>query len=69
MMQRLVGTEERLLKTMHALHKDAIERAAAGDAETRTFMRVLHEEVLSRIATIGEHQTSSGRRHPPRIKR
>lgn len=26
----------------------------AGDEETRRYMRVLHEEVISRIATIGE---------------
>jgi hypothetical protein len=36
---------------MHRLAKPCVSRSA-GDAETRRYMRVLHEEVLSRIAGI-----------------
>jgi len=33
---------------------ELIARIAEGDQETRRYMRVLHEEVIARIATIGE---------------
>jgi archaellum component FlaC len=35
----------------------------AGDEETRRFMRVLHEEVIGRLAVIQEGQPSRGRRN------
>ncbi|MEQ1759414.1 MAG: hypothetical protein ABL986_13920 [Vicinamibacterales bacterium] len=34
----------------------------AGDEETRRYMRALHEDVISRIATIGEGRPSRRRR-------
>ena len=39
---------------MHALHRATLEAIKAGDEETRCQMRVLFEEAISRIATIGE---------------
>ena len=38
---------------------ELIARIAEGDEETRRYMRVLHEEVIARIAAIGE----GGRSH------
>jgi hypothetical protein len=38
----------------------------SGDEETRRYMRVLHEEVISRIATIGEARQSRSHRRPKR---
>ncbi len=34
----------------------------AGDDETRRYMRVLHEDVIARIATIGEGRPSRKKR-------
>ena len=40
-----------------------------GDEETRRLMRVLHEEVLSRIALLAEGRTARPRSRGPRRKR
>jgi hypothetical protein len=47
---RIALTEGALLHEMNQLD----QRAAARDEETRRFMRMLHEDVIARIATIGE---------------
>jgi hypothetical protein len=41
----------------------------SGDEETRRLMRVLHEEVLERIARIGEGQASRGQSRRPKAPR
>jgi len=43
-----------LREEMHAGFSALRAEISAGDEETRRYMRVLHEEVISRIATIGE---------------
>ena len=45
------ATEDRLVAAMHAAIGTAV---VASEHETRRYMRVLHEEVLERIRTIGE---------------
>jgi predicted nucleic acid-binding Zn-ribbon protein len=62
--QALVGLPERMVSLesqFQQLRSDVREEFAAlrmeirtGDLETRRFMRVLHEDVISRIAAIGE---------------
>lgn len=47
---RIALTEGALLHEMNQLD----ERAASRDAETRRFMKLLYEDALARIATIGE---------------
>lgn len=47
---RIALTESALLHEMNQLD----ERAASRDAETRRFMKMLYEDALARIATIGE---------------
>jgi hypothetical protein len=44
---------------MHARFETLEAALAEGLGETRRFMRVLHEEVLSRIALIGEGRPAS----------
>ena len=39
---------------MQMLHADLLTRIQEGDNETRRYMRVLHEEVLARIAALGD---------------
>jgi predicted nucleic acid-binding Zn-ribbon protein len=62
--QALVGLPERMVSLesqFQQLRSDVREEFAAlrmeirtGDLETRRFIRVLHEDVISRIAAIGE---------------
>jgi len=42
-----------------AVRTEIREEIRLGDEETRRYMRVLHEEVISRIATIQEGQVDS----------
>ena len=51
---RITLTEQALLYEMSQLD----ERAASRDADTRRFMRMMYEDLIDRIATLGE----SGRR-------
>jgi hypothetical protein len=46
--------DERLLEEIRKVEANLRREIQAGDEETRRFMRVLHEEVISRIAAIGE---------------
>ena len=46
-------TVEELRGEMRAMRDDLRGEIREGDEETRRYMRVLHEEVLSRIATLG----------------
>ena len=63
---RIIEGDEETRREMHealAAQTQRLERRIAdGDEETRRFMRVLHEDVISRIATIQEG-------HRPRRKR
>ena len=47
-------TRHELGKALAETRTELIARIAEGDEETRRYMRVLHEEVIARIATIGE---------------
>lgn len=47
-------TRRQLTKTLAETRTELIARNAEGDEETRRYMRALHEEVIVRIATIGE---------------
>ncbi len=49
-MARIALTEQALLHEMGQLD----ERAASRDAETRRLMRVLYEDLIDRITTLGE---------------
>ena len=48
------GTRRDLAETLAKTRTELIARIGEGDEETRRYMRVLHEEVIARIATIGE---------------
>jgi len=48
----MTGMEDRLREEMAAVAGGLREEIRTGDAETRRYMRVLHEEVLARIAAI-----------------
>ncbi len=50
MIARIALTEQALLHEMGQLD----ERAASRDAETRRLMRVLYEDLIDRITTLGE---------------
>jgi signal transduction histidine kinase len=43
-----------LRQDMHDMRDELRQEIRAGDEDTRRYMRVLHEEVLSRIALLGE---------------
>lgn len=74
-LERKVESLERLPEQMHALELQILQfreemrvefsTIRAGDEETRTYMRVLHEEVLSRIALLGEHRDGRPRSRQP----
>ena len=51
---RDLETHRRLSEMVAETRTELIARMAEGDEETRRYMRVLHEEVIARIATIGE---------------
>ena len=51
---RDLETHRRLSEMVAETRTELIARIAEGDEETRRYMRVLHEEVIARIATIGE---------------
>jgi hypothetical protein len=46
---------------MGDMHAELIARMDAGDQETRTLMRVLHEDVIDRIARLGEQLNGRAR--------
>jgi len=46
--------EDDLRAEMHALHHLTLEEIRAGDTETRRYMRVLFEDLVGRIAVLGE---------------
>ena len=54
MNQRGQETRRELTEALAETRTELIARIAEGDEETRRYMRVLHEEVIARIATIGE---------------
>ena len=56
LLAKIQALDDDLRAEMHALHHLTIERIDAGDAETRRYMRVMIEEVLARIETIGERR-------------
>lgn len=83
-LERKVESLERLPEQMHALELQILQfreevrvefstiraEIRAGDEETRTYMRVLHEEVLSRIALLGEYRNERpSSRQPVHSKR
>lgn len=39
---------------MHALHRVTLEEIHKGDEDTRRYMRVLYEDLVTRIAVLGE---------------
>jgi DNA anti-recombination protein RmuC len=47
-------TRRQLAVSLAETRAELIARIAEGDEETRRYLRVLHEEVIARIATIGE---------------
>jgi DNA anti-recombination protein RmuC len=47
-------TRRQLVVSLAETRAELIARIAEGDEETRRYMRVLHEQVIARIATIGE---------------
>jgi hypothetical protein len=47
---------------MRAGHEALRAEMLAGDEETRRLMRVLHENVIERIATLGEGRSGRPRR-------
>lgn len=51
------GIRDELRGEMHGIRDELRTEIRTGDEATRTFMRVLHEEVLARIATLGEGRT------------
>ncbi len=51
--EEIHSTNERTVTTLR-------EEIRAGDEETRRFMRVLHEQVISDIATLGEARQTQG---------
>ena len=51
---KIEALDDDLHAEMHALHHLTIERIDAGDAETRRYMRVMVEELITRIETMGE---------------
>ena len=52
------ATRDGLREEMRTLGEALRTEIKAGDEETRRYMRVLHEEVISRIKTIGERRAS-----------
>ena len=46
--------DEQTRGEMYALHEQTLVLMKEGDGETRRYMRVLHEEVISRLAILGE---------------
>jgi hypothetical protein len=54
LLAKIQATDDDLRAEMHALHRLTVEEIKAGDEETRRHMRVLFEELVTRIATIGE---------------
>jgi hypothetical protein len=52
-------TRRQLAVSLAETRAELIARIAEGDEETRRYMRVLHEEVIARITTIGEGRRSS----------
>jgi len=51
---KIEALDDDLRAEMHALHHLTIERIDAGDAETRRYMRVMVEELITRIETMRE---------------
>ena len=51
---KIQAQDDDLRGEMHALHHLTIERIDAGDVETRRYMRVMVEDLIARIETIGE---------------
>jgi hypothetical protein len=49
-----MGALERLAARIDAVDERLTARIAEGDEETRRFMRVLHEDLVARIATMSE---------------
>lgn len=43
---------------MHALHRVTLEEIHKGDEDTRRYMRVLYEDLVTRIAVLGEGRGS-----------
>ena len=48
------GIRDELRIEMHGIRDELLAEIRLGDQATRDFMRMLHEEALARIATIGE---------------
>ena len=51
---QIMQLREEMRAGFSALRAELQAEIRAGDEEMRRYMRVLHEEVISRIATIGE---------------
>ena len=51
---QIVHLRNEMREQFSAVREELRTEIQAGDQETRRYMRVLHEEVLSRIATIQE---------------
>ena len=51
---QILQCREEVRAECSATRAEFIARIAEGDEETRRFMRVLHEDLVARIATIGE---------------
>lgn len=54
MRQEMRTADKTLAETMRTTEASLREAIQAGDEETRRLMRVLHEDVIERIARIGE---------------
>lgn len=50
----LHALEKSLRDDMHALEVSLRQEIRSGDEETRRFMRILHEDLVGRIAVLGE---------------
>jgi uncharacterized coiled-coil protein SlyX len=60
--ERIDGLASQIVQLRTGMHDEfsaVREEIRLGDEETRRYMRVLHEEVISRIATIQEGQDAS----------
>lgn len=65
--------DDRVVATLRGELGDAVvtlrDEIRAGDGETRSFMRALHEKVISDIATIGEARPTPRRTRSKRKPR